>query len=354
MNIKTKRKLFKAAHLTSLYIVVIGVAFIILLPVYFLFTLSFMSDYEAYNEWPWPWYPHFKVKFLLEKENNALKLSVYKPVDKDYLTIANTNDIDYIVSFVKRKTNCNLKKDFFLKQVNLLNKKNKVYFTLNKDFFANYILFFRLKPEAMGAFYRSIYTAIATIFISLLIGGLGGYAFARYNFKYKDTLKVSILFVRMFPAVATAIPAAIILGQMGLYDKPIGLSFIYSIGSIGLTTWITASIFMSIPVELEEAAMIFGTSKVQAFLKITLPLALPGLTACAMYAFVGSWNEYAQAIILTQFNPTFPVVIFEYVLGAQGMEHLATAGGLILAIPALVFYFFIRKYILQMWGEAKM
>jgi len=206
----------------------------------------------------------------------------------------------------------------------------------------------------MSAFYRSIYTAISTIFISLLIGGLGGYAFARYNFKWKDSLKVSILFVRMFPAVATAIPAAIILGQMGLYDKPIGLSFIYSIGSIGLTTWITASIFMSIPVELEEAAMIFGTSKIGAFFKITLPLALPGLTACAMYAFVGSWNEYAQAIILTQFNPTFPVVIFEYVLGAQGMEHLATAGGMILAIPALVFYFFIRKYILQMWGEAKM
>ena len=68
---------------------------------------------------------------------------------------------------------------------------------------------------------------------------------------------------------------------------------------------------------------------------------------------MSSWNEYAQAIILTQFNPTFPAVVFEYVLGAQGLEHLACAGGMTLAIPAVIFYLFIRRYILRMWGGVR-
>nr|WP_240739536.1 ABC transporter permease subunit [Marinitoga lauensis] len=84
-----------------------------------------------------------------------------------------------------------------------------------------------------------------------------------------------------------------------------------------MTIWITASIFMGISVELEEAAMIFGTSRFGAFIKITLPLALPGLAASAMYAFIGSWAETAQAIVLTQFNPTFPVVVYQTLVGLK-------------------------------------
>ena len=100
MNIKAKRNIFKAARMTSLYILVVGVAFIILLPIYFLFTMSFMSDFEVYNQWPVPLYPYLKLKFKLEKIDTGYRLSVFKPVEKEYLTIAETDDLNYIVSFV--------------------------------------------------------------------------------------------------------------------------------------------------------------------------------------------------------------------------------------------------------------
>ncbi len=227
---------------------------------------------------------------------------------------------------------------------------SSVEFTVSKNLFENYLMFFRVTNDALPALVRSIEVALLTIAISLSIGGLAGYAFARYYFKGKNLLKLSVLFVRMFPGVSIAMPMVIILARMGFYDKPLGLSLVYSVGQIGMTTWITASIFMGIPVELEEAAQIFGCSRWGAFFHVTLPLALPGLAASAMYAFIGSWSETAQAVILTQFNPTFPVVVYQTLVGAKGLVNLVAAGGVTMAVPAIVFTLIIRRYILQMWG----
>jgi multiple sugar transport system permease protein len=123
-----------------------------------------------------------------------------------------------------------------------------VTFKVRKNIFASYITFFRVTSDSVGALIRSIQVALLTVLISLTIGGMAGYAFARYVFKGKNLLKLSVLFVRMFPGIAIAMPMVIILAQMGFYDKPIGLSLVYSVGQIGMTTWITASIFMGISV----------------------------------------------------------------------------------------------------------
>jgi multiple sugar transport system permease protein len=199
-------------------------------------------------------------------------------------------------------------------------------------------------------FTNSLIISTTSTVIALLVGMAGGYAFARYRFKGRNALKFSVLFVRMFPAVAIAIPMILILANMGLYDQPLGLSLVYSVSAIGLTVWITASIFMGIPVSLEEAAQVFGANKFQAFARMTLPLAFPGLAASALYAFLGAWNETVSAIILTQFNPTFPVVVYQTLLGTTGQVNLAAAAGMAMAIPAVIFTFFIRNYINQMWG----
>lgn len=234
-----------------------------------------------------------------------------------------------------------------------LDEIGSVKFSVSKHLFDNYVNFFRVTSDALPALFRSIQVAILTVLISLTIGGMAGYAFARYNFKGKNLLKLSVLFVRMFPGISIAMPMVIILINMGFYDKPIGLSLVYSVGQIGMTIWITASIFMGISKELEEAAMIFGTTRWGAFFKVTLPLALPGLAASAMYAFIGSWSETAQAIVLTQFNPTFPVVVYQTLVGAKGLINLTAAGGVSLALPAVIFTLIIRRYILQMWGGVK-
>ncbi|SHH41715.1 carbohydrate ABC transporter permease [Thermosipho atlanticus] len=248
------------------------------------------------------------------------------------------------------------KNEYNTQLVNLnarLEEIGSVKFIVPKHLFDNYVNFFRVTSNALPALFRSIQVAVLTVLISLTIGGMAGYAFARYNFKGKNLLKLSVLFVRMFPGISIAMPMVIILINMGFYDRPIGLSLVYSVGQIGMTIWITASIFMGISTELEEAAMVFGTTRMGAFFKITLPLAFPGLAASAMYAFIGSWSETAQAIVLTQFNPTFPVVVYQTLVGAKGLINLTAAGGVSLALPAVVFTLIIRKYILQMWGGIK-
>lgn len=429
---KKRSTLNKLAGRTVFYIIVVGIAFIILLPIYFILSISFMSDQEAYD-WPLNMYPTFTNSFKLEESRtieDGYLLSIYSNAQQKYVTIFDGEDVDEILHYTKNKTNCNISEDLFMEkadEVKIISEKNNeeissfvtqiddinneirklnssltklrknlklvqdqesmqdmkvkfenditeqeaekealelqlsklqsdleeinsVNFSVFKNIFANYITFFQVTADSLGALFRSIQVALLTVLISLTIGGMAGYAFARYMFRGKNALKLSVLFVRMFPGIAIAMPMVIILANMGFYDRPIGLSFVYSVGQIGLTTWITASVFMGIPVELEEAAMVFGGSKFTAFVRVTFPLALPGLAASALYSFIGSWNETAQAIVLTQFNPTFPVVVYQTMVGAKGMVNLVAAGGVAMALPAVIFTLIIRRYILQMWG----
>jgi multiple sugar transport system permease protein len=279
-------------------------------------------------------------------------LSIWERSEDDYVSVLDTKDLDKMRVYIQSILGTKITNEEIKAQIARLEASGEeaVYFTQPRDLLYNYETFFRVTRDAVPALMRSIQIALVTILISLSIGGMAGYAFARYLFKGRDALKFSVLFVRMFPGVAIAIPMVLILANMGLYDQPMGLALIYSVGAIGLTVWITASIFLGIPVSMEEAAQVFGATKLQAFMRITLPLAFPGLAAAAMYAFLGAWNETVAAIILTQFNPTFSVVVYQTLLGATGQVNLAAAGGIAMAIPAVFFTFFIRKYINQMWG----
>jgi multiple sugar transport system permease protein len=355
MKKKSGTNLKKAGRLTVIYIIVIGIVFIILVPVYFLVSLSFLSTREAY-QFPLPLVPDFTTEFALTKseDGDGYVLYVYDDQSGEYESVLDTPDRARMSTYARNFLNTIVRDDEFEEQIVKLEQQVEeegiVYFTYRRDIFLNYKVFFLVTPDALTALVRSLQIAAITIVISLTIGGAAGYAFARYRFRGRNGLKFSVLFVRMFPAVAIAIPMILILTDMGLYDKPLGLSLVYAVGSIGLTVWITASIFMGIPVSLEEAAQVFGASKLQAFTRMTLPLAFPGLAASAMYAFLGAWTETVSAIILTQFNPTFPVVVYQFLLGSTGQVNLAAAGGMLMAIPAVIFTFFIRRYIRQMWG----
>ncbi|MDC7234432.1 MAG: carbohydrate ABC transporter permease [Spirochaetales bacterium] len=364
MNNKLRQNIYRSARSTSLYIVVTGVAMMLIFPMFFLFTTSLMSDYENYQEWPKPLLPSRTVDFRLvpleEKDGEeAYGLQVYNFAEGDFIPygpVSNSrskSSLRKLNNFIYNNFNCRTSTEEILLWMDETDAKGSHSFTLKKGILNNYNRFFRLYSGALTSVLASISTALFTILISLSIGGMAGYAFARYVFKGKNILKLSVLFVRMFPPVAIALPMVITLGKIGLYDKPVGLSLIYSINQISLSIWITASIFMGIPESLEEAALIFGTSKIGAFFRVTLPLAVPGLAACAMYSFIYSWNEVINALILTQFNPTLPVVVYRSLLGANAQVHLIAAGSVAQALPAIIFTLFIRRYILQMWGGVK-
>lgn len=349
----------KAGRMTILYLIVITIIFIIITPIYFLVMTSFLSTREAYT-FPLPLVPSFTTNFSLQVGEKGYLLSVKNNKTNQYETVLDTQDVEKMSVYMQAFLNTLMEEPQIQTYINALDNAVEqrggdstnviVYFSHRRDIFQNYQVFFRVTRDVGPALLRSIQIAILTIIISLSIGGLAGYAFARYTFRGKNGLKFSVLFVRMFPAVAIALPMIIILANMGLYDQPLGLSLVYSVGSIGLTVWITASIFMGISVSLEEAALVFGASKFGAFIRITLPLAFPGLAASAMYAFLGAWNETVSAIMLTQFNPTFAVVVYQTLIGASGQINLAAAAGMAQAVPAVIFTFFIRRYINQMWG----
>jgi len=352
MTKKKRTHIFKAAKMTTFYIFVTGVLIAMLLPLYFIVSLSFLSTREAYR-YPLPLLPALSTKFELARSERGYLLSVYDRTEGEYQSVLDTADLEKMAVYMKSQLGTvPMTIAEIEQQTAKLETQERVYFTRRRNLLYNYQVFFRVAGtgQAIPAVFRSLEICALTILISLTIGGMAGYAFARYVFKGRDALKFSVLFVRMFPGVAIALPMIIILAKMGFYDRPIGLALVYSVGSIAMTIWITASIFMGIPVSLEEAAQVFGATKLQTFLRITLPLALPGLAACAMYAFLGAWNETVSAIILTQFNPTFSVIVYQTVLGAVGQVNLAAAGGIAMALPAVIFTFFIRRYINQMWG----
>ena len=348
---KNPIKIGKLVRRTIFYLFIVTLAVSIILPAFFLVSLSFLSTRESYS-YPLPLLPSLKAEYSLTSSDRGYLLSVYDNFDKEYQTVLDTAELEKMSVYMKSQIGTPYTIPQIEDRIAELEggPDDTIYFSARKDLLLNYTTFFQITRDAVPALLRSLQIAGLTILVSLSIGGMAGYAFARYVFAGRDALKFSVLFVRMFPGVAIALPMVIILANMGFYDKPIGLALVYSVGSIALTVWITASVFMGIPESLEEAAQVFGATKWQTFLRVTFPLALPGLAAAAMYTFLGAWTETVSAILLTQFNPTFSVVVYQSLLGAVGNVNLTAAGGLVLAIPSLIFTFFIRKYIQQMWG----
>ena len=171
------------------------------------------------------------------------------------------------------------------------------------------ILFFLNASGVIDAFWRSVIVALITLGLSLLIGAPAGYAIARYAFRGRNGYRLIILSTRAFPIVILAIPLAVTYRLWGIDDSVIGVALMHTALALPFTVLITSSVFISVPRELEEAAQTLGCNPLQAFLRVSLPLALPGLAAAAIFTWVLSWNDVFAAVILTLRNPTLPAKI---------------------------------------------
>ena len=231
MRKKKGVNLKKAGRLTVIYIIVAGFLFIILTPIYFLVSLSFLSTREAY-QFPLPLVPDFTTEFAIthNEDGDGYILYVYDDQSGEYESVLDTADRGKMSTYARTFLNTLVDEEQFDEQImkleQQLDEEGVVYFTYRRDIFQNYKVFFSVTRDAVPALVRSLQIAAITIVIALSIGGTAGYAFARYRFRGRNALKFSVLFVRMFPAVAIAIPMILILANMGLYDKPLGLSLV--------------------------------------------------------------------------------------------------------------------------------
>lgn len=195
---------------------------------------------------------------------------------------------------------------------------------------------------------NSLAVAVMTMVGSITLGAPAGYALARYEFNGKSAFRMLIMLTRAFPLPLLALPLTVYFIRMDIDDSLIGLALVHTMLALPFSVLITYSLFSGIPVELEEAAWVFGCNKLQAFNRVVLPLALPGMVASAVFAFIISWNEVFAASVLTVQNRTLTALLLQSLDYAP--LHLKFAGGALLVLPAAVFMFLIRKHMFAMWG----
>lgn len=335
---------------TFFYMIIFTIMMTVVTPISYLSTISFSSTIETFD-YPKQMLPSLSHElrvswddetslYTLERKNNV----------NNYEALYISGRFDRISSYIENylnviKTEIELEEDFTMARTTGSPVELRYY----KSIFRNYTKFFDVFSGAEDALINSIQAASITILISMSIGGTVGYALARTKIKGKDSIGVMSLIVRMFPVVSISVPLAILMIRYGLFDSMVGLAIVYSIPNIGLTAWITRSIFLSINKELEEASYVFGATKLQTFYSITLPLVLPAFAASSMYAFITAWNDTAVSLLLTDRNQTLALLIYKSVGGTASMNYSA-AGAVILILPALVFTFFIKDYINRIWG----
>ncbi|MEY4663317.1 MAG: Maltose/maltodextrin transporter, permease protein MalG [Pseudomonadota bacterium] len=195
---------------------------------------------------------------------------------------------------------------------------------------------------------NSLAVALLTMVGAISLGAPAGYALARYEFKGKSGFRMLIMLTRAFPLPLLALPLTVYFIRLGIDDSLVGLALVHTMLALPFSVLITYSLFSGIPVELEEAAWVFGCNKLQAFTRVVLPLAFPGMVASAVFAFIISWNEVFAASVLTVQNRTLTALLLQSLDYAP--LHLKFAGGALLVLPAAVFMFLIRKHMFAMWG----
>lgn len=209
-------------------------------------------------------------------------------------------------------------------------------------------ILFLTTDGVVQSFFNSLGAAGITVALSILLGAPAGYALARYNFWGKDSYRLLVLLTRAFPLAILALPLTVSFIRLGLYDTVIGVGLIHTVLALPFAALVTQGIFLGVPKELEEAAWVFGCTRLQAFFKVVAPLALPGLVATAVFAFVISWNEVFAASVLTVRNRTLTAYLLTVL--SESPMHYRFAGGLLLILPSVVFIFAVRRYLFAIWG----
>ena len=196
---------------------------------------------------------------------------------------------------------------------------------------------------------NSLLAALGSTALALVVGTMAGYAFARFQFRGKNTLFLGLILSRAVPGIALGLPLFVLFARMGLADKVWGLALVYMALNIPFTIWLMDGFFRQIPIELSEAALIDGCSYWGTFLRINLPLALPGLAASAIFAFLAAWNEFQLAVVLTRTinSKTAPVGLFDFTgqftIDWRGMAALSV----LMMIPAIIVVLLVQRSLVR-------
>jgi multiple sugar transport system permease protein len=194
---------------------------------------------------------------------------------------------------------------------------------------------------------NSLVVASATTLISLVVGCLGGYAFARLRFRFRRTTLFAFLAIYMLPPIALVIPLYLALANLQLLDTQLGLIITYCSIVTPFCLWTMSNYFLSLPADLAEAARVDGCTRMGALFRVILPLARPGVLTTGMFGFLLAWDEFLYSLIFTSTTnaKTIPVAIAEFTGKYSSDFGLIAAGGVLATIPPLILALLFQRYI---------
>ncbi|MFI4994480.1 MAG: carbohydrate ABC transporter permease [Hyphomicrobiales bacterium] len=195
---------------------------------------------------------------------------------------------------------------------------------------------------------NSLVIGFGSTFLAVLLGTVTAYGFSRFKVPLKDDLLFFILSTRMMPPIAVAIPIYLMYRELGLTDSKLGMILLYTAVNVSLAVWLLKGFIDEIPREYEEAAMIDGYTRLQAFRKVVLPQAATGIAATAIFCLIFAWNEYAFAVLLTSGEAQTTPPFIPFIIGEGGQDWPAVAAGTTLfLIPIVAFTVLLRKHLLR-------
>ena len=203
------------------------------------------------------------------------------------------------------------------------------------------------RSDLSGSLLNSVIVASASTALATLLGVPAAWAYSRFTLKAKKDQLFFILSTRFMPPVVVVIPIFLMYRELGLIDTKLGLVLIYAAFNVPFTIWMMKGFVDEVPAEYEDAAMLDGYTRLQAFWRVTLPLLVPGIAATAVFALIFSWNEFVFAIFLTSSQEvrTAPPAIAGLIGGTTVDWGLVAASAVVFALPVLVFAYLVRKHL---------
>lgn len=203
-------------------------------------------------------------------------------------------------------------------------------------------------PSMREAFRNSAIVATVSTLLTLIVTVPSGYMLARYSGRTQRSWFTVIYLVRTIPYIAWILPLFIIIQRFGAYDSIIGVLIPHIAVHVTFFSWVMSGFFRGVPPELEEAALLDGSGRWGAFLRIIVPQALPGMVALGILGWLWSWSEFLFALILTSYNTPLVTVLTAQFVHEMGIEwNLMAATAVMAMLPAILAVLFAQRYIVQ-------
>lgn len=211
----------------------------------------------------------------------------------------------------------------------------------------NYIAMFKQMP-IVHYFVNSFITATVSTILAVFLGALAAYGLARFSSKVGNIFLLFTLCIRMIPTISIAIPMYIIMNSMGLIDTRLALIITYTAINVPFAIWLMIGFFNSIPKEFDEAARIDGCNIFTSFIKVIIPVSLPGLATTAIFCFMLAWNDFLFALLLTSTNAKTATVGISEFLTAYNLDlGPMTAAAVSFSLPVMIFSIIVQRYIVS-------